>query len=83
MLEDCVTFQHSSLAPWKGGNNENLDPGKKDQSAKWSSLMLLALIFKSSMYVIKIVKFQKKETKFQKQKLCFLLYIPHLLWFQL
>ena len=38
------------------------------------SMTLLALLFKSSMYVMKIVK-----TKIQKQKLWFLLYIPPLL----
>ena len=38
------------------------------------SMTLLALIFKSSVYVIKIVK-----TKIRKQKLQLLLYIPALL----
>ena len=56
MTEDSLTFQLSSLVPFKGEKNENLDPRKKDQSAKCQSMMLLALIFKSSMFVTKIVK---------------------------
>ena len=46
-------------------------PEKKERSAKHQSMTLLALIFKSSMHVIKIVKM-----KTRKQKLWFLLYIP-------
>ena len=41
---------------------KTLIPEKKDQSAKCQSMTLLALIFKSSMYVIKIEK-QKFENK--------------------
>ena len=52
---------------------KNLDPRKKERSAKRQSMTLLALILKSSMYVLKIVK-----TKIRKQKLWFLLYIPPL-----
>ena len=74
MLEYSLTFQLSSLAPLKGKQNENLDPPKKDRLAKCQSMTLIALIFKSSMYVMKIVK-----TKNRKQKLWFLLYIPPLL----
>ena len=74
MLEYSLTFQLSSLAPLKGKQNENLDPPKKDWLAKCQSMTLIALIFKSSMYVMKIVK-----TKNRKQKLWFLLYIPPLL----
>ena len=74
MLEDSLTFHLSSLEPLKGKKNENLDPRKKEQSAKCQSMTLLALVFKLSMYVIKIVK-----TKIQKQKLWFLIYIPPLL----
>ena len=74
MLEDSLTFQLSSLAPLKGKKNENLDPPKKERLAKCQSMTLLALLFKSSMYVMKIVK-----TKIRKQKLWFLLYIPPLL----
>ena len=53
---------------------KTLIPEKKDQSAKCQSMTLLALIFKLSMYIMKI-----KKTKIQKQKLWFLLYIPPLL----
>ena len=56
MLEDSLTFQLSSLAPSKKKKNENLDSRKKDQLAKCQSMTLLTLIFKSSMYVMKIVK---------------------------
>ena len=75
MLEDSLTFQLFSLAPLKGKKkNENLDPRKKDRLAKCQSMTLVASIFKSSMYVMKIVK-----TKVPKQKLWFLLYVPPLL----
>ena len=75
MLEDSLTSQLSSLAPLKGEKKGKLrSPKKKDQSAKCQSMTLLALIFKSSMYVMKIMK-----TKIRKQKLWFLLYIPPLL----
>ena len=78
MLEDSLTFELSSLAPLKEKKNENLDPRKKERSAECKSMTLLALILKSSVYVLKIVK-----TKILKQKLWFLLYIPllHLLIF--
>ena len=74
MLEDSLIFQLFILAPLKGKKNENLDAPKKERSAKCQSMTLLALIFKSSMYVMKIMK-----TKIRKQKLWFLLYIPPLL----
>ena len=63
MTDDSLTFQLSSLVPFKGEKNENLDPRKKDQSAKCQSMMLLALIFKSSMFVTKIVKNKNQKTK--------------------
>ena len=44
-----------------------------EMSAKCLPMTLLALIFKSSMYVVKIVKAVRK------QKWWLLLYIPHLL----
>ena len=47
MLEDSLTFQLPSLALLKGDKI----PEKKDRSAKCQSMTLLALIFKSSMYV--------------------------------
>ena len=79
MLEYSLTFQLSSLAPLRERQKkENLDPRKKYRLAKCQSMTLLALICKSSMYVMKIVK-----TKRRKQKLWFLLYIPPLLWFLL
>ena len=53
---DSLTFQLSSLTPLKGKQNENLDPRKKGRLAKCQSMALLASIFKSSMYVMKIVK---------------------------
>ena len=56
MLQDSLTFKLSSLAPLKRKKNENLDPRKKERSAKCKSKTLLALILKSSMYVLKIVK---------------------------
>ena len=74
MLEDILTFQLSSLAPLKGKKNENLDPRKKDQLEKCQSMTLLALIFKSSMYLMKNLK-----TKIRKQNLWFLLHIAPLL----
>ena len=73
MLEDSLTFELSSLAPLKGKKNENLDPPKKERSAKRQSMTLLALILKLSMYVLQIVK-----TKIRKHKLWFLLYIAPL-----
>ena len=63
MLEDSLIFQLSILAPLKGKKNENLDAPKKERSAKCQSMTLLALIFKSSMYVIKIVKNKNSKTK--------------------
>ena len=56
MLEDSLIFELPSLAPLKGKKNENLDPRKKERSAKRQSMKLLPLILKSSMYVLKIVK---------------------------
>ena len=63
VLEDSLTFQLSNLAQEK---KRKLRSPPKKQSAKYQSLTLLALIFKSSMYVIKIVK-----TKIQKHQLHF------------
>ena len=63
MLEDSLIFQLFILAPLKGKKNENLDAPKKERSAKCQSMTLLALIFKSSMYVIKIVKNKNLKTK--------------------
>ena len=78
-MEYSLTFQLCSLAPSKEKKEtENLDPRKKYRLAKCQSMTLLALIFKSSVYVMKFVK-----TKSRKQKLCFLLYITPLLWFLL
>ena len=71
---DSLPFHLSSLTPIKGKQNENLDPRKKDRLAKCQSMTLLASNFKSSMYVMIIVK-----TKIWKQKLWFLLYVPPLL----
>ena len=74
MLEDSLTFQLSSLAPLKGKKKKTYIPQKKERLAKCRSMTLLALLFKLSMYAMKIVK-----TKIRKQKLWFLLYIPPLL----
>ena len=63
ILEDSLTFQLSSLAPSKGEKMKTLIPEKKDQSAKCQSMMLLALIFISSMYEIKIVNNKNSKTK--------------------
>ena len=60
MLEDSLTFKLSSPAPSKGENWELRSTKKKDRSAKCQSMTLLALIFISSMYVIKIVKKNSK-----------------------
>ena len=75
MLEDSLTFQLSCLVHLKGKKIWKLrPPKKKDRLAKYQSMTLLALLIKSCMYVIKIVK-----TKLRKQKLWFLLYIPPLI----
>ena len=63
MLEDNLTFQLFSRALLKGKKWKLRPSKKKDRSAKCLSMTLWALIFKSSMYVIKIVK-----TKIRKQK---------------
>ena len=42
---------------------KTLTPEKKDRSAKCHSMTLLALIFKSFMYVIRIVKNKNSKTK--------------------
>ena len=62
MLEDSLTFQLSSLASLKGEKMKSLKK-RKVRSAKCQSMTLLALIFKSSMYVIKIVKNKNSKTK--------------------
>ena len=74
MLKDSLSFQLSSRAPLKGKKIKTLILETKERSAKRQSMTLLALILKSSMHVIKIVK-----TKIWKQKLWCLLYIPPLL----
>ena len=61
-MEYSLTFQLCSLAPLKEKKKENLDPRKKYRLAKCQSMTLLALIFKSSVYVMKIVK-KKVENK--------------------
>ena len=58
LLEDSLTFQLSTL---ERRNNENLDPRKKRPISKMSINDVLSLNFKSSMYVINIVK--KKISK--------------------
>ena len=61
MLEDSLTFKLSSLTPLKEENWKLRSPKKKkDRSAKCQSMTLLALIFISSMYVIKTVKKNSK-----------------------
>ena len=74
MLEGSLSFQLSSRAPLKGKKMKTLILETKERSAKRQSMTLLALILKSSMHVIKIVK-----TKIWKQKLWCLLYISSLL----
>ena len=78
MLGDSLTFQLSSLAPLKGGKKRKLRPPKKGPISKMSINDFTSINFKSSMYVMKIVK-----TKIRKQKLWFLLYVPPLLKFLL
>ena len=74
MLEDSLAFQLSSLAPLKRKKWKLRSLKKKDRLKKCQWMALLALIFKLSIYVIKIMK-----TKIRKQELWFLLYIPPLL----
>ena len=74
MLEDSLAFQLSSLAPLKRKKWKLRSLKKKDWLKKCQWMALLALIFKLSIYVIKIMK-----TKIRKQELWFLLYIPPLL----
>ena len=54
MLEDSFSFELSSLVPWKG---KDKFPKKRAISKRHQSITLLgALIFRSSMFVLKIGK---------------------------
>ena len=70
MLEDSISFQLSILESLKR-KKWKFRSRKKNWSAKCQSMTLLALIFKSSIYVIK-----NGKSKIRKQKLWFLIYSP-------
>ena len=63
MLEDSLTFQLSSVASLKEKQRKLRSLKKKKRSAKCQSMTLLALIFTSSLCVIKIVKNKNSKTK--------------------
>ena len=77
MVDDSLTFELSSLAPWKLNEkkNENIRKNNEKTAIKekrqWITL-LGALIFKWSMYILKNVITETAE-----QKLCFLYISPN------